>query len=114
MTDRSDAILALKPNAQFRLDGDVLTWTDPNLSEPTTNQITAKYDELVLAEPLKELRRIRNIKLLETDWVVSFHTEKGTDIPSAWTTYRQALRDITSTTPNDIALSNITFPTKPS
>ena len=33
---------------------------------------------------------------------------------SAWTTYRQALRDITSQTPSDDTLSNITWPTKPS
>jgi len=32
----------------------------------------------------------------------------------AWKTYRQALRDITKTTPADDALSNITWPTKPS
>ena len=32
----------------------------------------------------------------------------------AWKTYRQALRDITKTEPTDMALSNITFPTKPS
>jgi hypothetical protein len=32
----------------------------------------------------------------------------------AWKTYRQALRDITKQTPTDNALSNITFPTKPS
>jgi hypothetical protein len=30
------------------------------------------------------------------------------------TVYRQALRDITKTTPVDDALSNITWPTKPS
>ena len=30
-----------------------------------------------------------------------------------WKTYRQALRDITKTTPADDALSNITWPTKP-
>ena len=34
--DKADAILALRHNAQFRLQGDVLTWTDPKLTEPTT------------------------------------------------------------------------------
>ena len=32
----------------------------------------------------------------------------------AWKTYRQALRDITSQTPTDDALSNINWPIKPS
>ena len=37
--DKSDAILALRPNAQFRLQGDVLTWTDPEQTEPTSEEI---------------------------------------------------------------------------
>ena len=35
-------------------------------------------------------------------------------LSDAWKTYRQALRDITDTTPSDDALSNINWPTKPS
>ena len=39
------------------------------------------------------------------------HKEKGTDIPAAWTTYRQALRDITDGFDND---TEVVWPTKPS
>lgn len=41
------------------------------------------------------VRQKRSDLLAETDWVVVFHTEKGTNIPLEWATYRQALRDIT-------------------
>jgi hypothetical protein len=49
MIEKIDAILALKPNAQFRLDGNVLTWTDPVLTEPTAKEITDKIAELQTA-----------------------------------------------------------------
>lgn len=43
----------------------------------------------------KEVRRHRNALLKNTDWVVVFHTERGTSVPIEWKQYRQALRDIT-------------------
>ncbi len=59
---------------------------------------------------MAELRRRRDVLLAETDWMAN----SDVTMSDAWTTYRQALRDITSQTPSDDALSNITFPTKPS
>ena len=108
--DKADAILALRPNAQFRLEGDVLTWTDPKLTKPTTEEIQAKYDELVAAQPLNELRMVRSMKLAETDWVVTMHKELGTNIPTAMKTYRQSLRDITKTYKT---LETVKWPEKP-
>jgi len=58
---------------------------------------------------MAELRRQRDILLAETDWMAN----SDVTMNDAWTTYRQALRDITTQTPSDDALSNITFPTKP-
>ena len=56
------------------------------------------------------LRRQRDLLLAETDWMANSDVTMST----AWRNYRQALRDITTQTPTDDALSNITFPTKPS
>ena len=59
---------------------------------------------------MAELRRRRNLLLAETDYMgLSDNT-----MSTAWKNYRQALRDITTQTPTDDALSNITFPKKPS
>ena len=55
------------------------------------------------------LRDKRNRLLAETDWMGN----SDVTMSDAWTTYRQALRDITSQTPSDDTLSNITWPTKP-
>jgi len=106
--DKADAILALRPNAQFRLQGDVLTWTDPKLTEPTTEEIQAKYDELVAAQPLNELRMVRSMKLAETDWTQSRDITLSND--ADWKTYRQALRDITDSA---TSLDDVTWPEKP-
>ena len=66
--------------------------------------------EGTLVQRMALLRNKRNILLAETDWMANSDVTMSSD----WRTYRQALRDITKTDPVDMALSNITFPTKPS
>ena len=58
---------------------------------------------------MENLRMQRNQLLAETDWMGNSDVTMSND----WKTYRQALRDITKTTPADDALSNITWPKKP-
>lgn len=106
--DKSDAILALRPNAQFRLQGDVLTWTDPEQTEPTSEEIQKKYDELLAAQPLNEVRAVRNMKLAETDWTQNRDVTLSND--ADWKTYRQALRDITK---DYKSLEDVKWPEKP-
>ena len=71
----------------------------------TTNEVTVTAEE-----QLNKLRLRRNAKLAETDWVVTMHKEKGTNIPAAMKTYRQALRDITDSA---TSLDDVTWPEKP-
>ena len=59
---------------------------------------------------MAELRSQRDALLVETDYMGN----SDVTMSAKWKTYRQALRDITSQTPTDDKLSNITFPTKPS
>ena len=61
------------------------------------------------ARRMADLREQRNRLLADTDWMGNSDVTMSAD----WKTYRQALRDITKTTPADDALSNITWPTKP-
>ena len=61
------------------------------------------------ARRMADLRQQRNQLLAETDWMGNSDVTMSAD----WKTYRQALRDITKTTPADDELSNITWPTKP-
>ena len=108
MITKTDAVLALKPGATFTMRGDVLEWQDDNITAPTDAQIQTKYDELVAAEPLNNLRQVRNAKLAETDWTQSRDVTLTND--ADWQTYRQALRDITDTYSD---LDSVVWPTKP-
>ena len=60
---------------------------------------------------LMMLREERNKKLDATDWVVTKAFETGSSVPESWKTYRQALRDITSSTQS---IFSVTWPTEPS
>ena len=61
------------------------------------------------ARRMVELRRQRNLLLVETDWYGMSDVTMDSDM----TVYRQALRDITKQTPSDDMLSNIIWPKKP-
>ena len=68
------------------------------------------WEDAAPTRRMNRLREQRNALLAETDWMAN----SDVTMSDAWKTYRQALRDITSQTPTDDALSNITFPKKPS
>tara|TARA_Y100000361_G_scaffold60052_1_gene52679 strand:+ start:426 stop:710 length:285 start_codon:yes stop_codon:yes gene_type:complete len=90
------------------VDGIEIEMTD---AEIASKQAEDKANlEGTLVQRMAKLRDKRNILLAETDWMGNSDVTMSND----WKTYRQALRDITKTEPVDMALSNITFPTKPS
>ena len=68
------------------------------------------FNDAAPARRMRTLREQRDVLLAETDYMAL----GDVTLSDAWGTYRQALRDITDTTPSDDALSNITWPTKPS
>ena len=111
MITKANAVLALKPNAIWTMRGDVLEWQDDNITAPTDSQITAKYDELVAAEPMVELRLERNKKLAESDWTQMVDSSLTDSVKAEWVTYRTALKDITDSA---TSLDDVTWPTKPS
>jgi len=61
---------------------------------------------------LNKLRMERDLLLNESDWVVIKAQETGASVPSAWTKYRQELRDITKTY-KSMDDKGFAFPTKP-
>ena len=112
MIHKSDALLSLRPGAEWIIKGDEVEWLDTEQTQPTDVEIQAKVDELTAAEPLKLLRTERNQKLAETDWVVIKEREEGGSVSNFadWKTYRQALRDITDTY---TSLDDVVWPEKP-
>jgi len=118
--DITSALQALTPGAEWVLRGEVysgLEWIDGHgQDKPTEAAITAKIAELDGAEAMRLLRIERDKRLVKTDW------RAGSDLTlsSAWSTYRQALRDLPSTaTPTldsnyELDMSSVTWPTEPS
>ena len=95
-------------NGNKMVDGQLVEMTDEEQTDFDNNNTA--WTNAAPARRMVDLRRQRDILLAETDWMGN----QDYSITDAWKTYRQALRDITSQTPSDNALSNITFPTKPS
>ena len=119
----SDAIHSLRPVATWNLTGSEysgLEWLDSSQTKPTETEINNKISELDSAEPMRLLREERDVLLSETDWVVARSTETGVAISNNWKVYRQALRDLpSSSSPKldsyyNLDLTSVTWPTKPS
>ena len=104
------ALLNLAPGAQFTVNGDEVIWLDENIAKPSDEDIQAEADRLSAEYPLKELRRIRNQKLLECDWTATVDSPLTDEQKTAWLAYRQELRNITDTYNN---LNNVVWPTPP-
>ena len=95
-------------NGNKMVDGQLVEMTDAEQKEFDDNNTA--WDNAAPARRMVDLRKQRDALLAETDYMALGDVTLSDD----WKTYRQALRDITNTTPSDDALSNITFPTKPS
>ena len=115
----SDAIIELKPGADYILRGEDysdLEWLDSSQTKPTETEINSKISELDAAEAMRLLRLERNSRIAETDWRASSDLTLSND----WKTYRQALRDLpASSSPTldsnyDLDLTSVTWPTEPS
>ena len=117
--DIGSALQALKPGAEWVLRGNEysgLEWLDSGQTQPTETEVNNKISELDNAEPMRLLRIERNRRIAQTDW------RAGSDLTlaSAWSTYRQALRDLpASASPKldsnyNLDLTSVTWPIEPS
>ena len=117
----TQAIVELRPGAEWSYVGGELIWQDESQTRPTDDEINTKYNEWITSKyPMKLLRDERDRLIAESDWRVIKAKETSTNIPTAWKTYRQALRDLPSTqTPvldsnSPVGISSVTWPTPPS
>ena len=118
------ALQALTPGAEWVLRGSEysgLEWIRGNgHDKPTEAALTAKIAELDGAEAMRLLRVERDKRLAKDDWKVVKAKETGTNLTTAFKTYRQSLRDLPSTaTPTldsryELDMTSVTWPTEPS
>lgn len=86
-------------------------------SIPTKTEVMTKAQELFDKEAMRRLRIERDNLLASTDWVVTKASETGVAETDAWKEYRQALRDLPSTSTPELdgpSIKNVTWPTIPS
>ena len=113
MSDVTHALVSLYPNCEWSIEDGMyenLTWNDTNTSKPTLEELTAKQEELIAAQPMKDLRQERNRRLAEVDWIFTSDYELSVSDHAAWIAYRKALRDLPSTTEDP---ANPVWPEKP-
>ena len=79
-------------------------------NKPSKEAFEAKLQELIDAQPWKELRQERNKRLAEVDWIFSEDYAIDDESYQQWLTYRKALRDLPSTTEDP---ANPIWPEKP-
>ena len=89
-----------------RENGAAIESSNPDDWGTTWAEVSAKRDELVAAQPLKELRAERDRRIAATDWWAS----SDLTMTAEQTAYRQALRDITE---NYSSLQDVVWPDKP-
>ena len=120
--DKALAVASLRPYKAWSWAGEDYSnfiWQDSGTA-PTEDEINAELTRLTNEEPMRLLRLERNKRLTACDWIITMHKELGTNIPAAWKTYRQALRDLpASANPSvdskgELDLTSVTFPTEPS
>ena len=73
-------------------------FTCPGGEKPPKEAFEAKFQELIDAQPLKQLREERNRRLAEVDWIFSSDYQIDDTLYKEWLAYRKALRNLPSTT----------------
>lgn len=87
-------------------NGSAIESSNPLDFGTTWAAVVAKRDELLAAQPLKELRTERDRLIAATDWWAS----SDLTMTAEQLAYRQALRNITE---NATSLDDVVWPTKP-
>lgn len=118
--DLAAAIISLRPSCAWSLvgeDWEGLTWNDDPALKPTKEEVEAEALRLQQLAPMQAVRRVRNAKLKECDWIIIRSMSRNEPVPQEWVDYMQALRDITDLDINPVlqdgVLKNVPWPTKP-
>ena len=98
-------------------NGSAIESSNPSDFGTTWKAVSDKKAALIAAAPMVELRKQRNAKLAETDYLALSDVTLSADMK----TYRQALRDLPAHAngkdaafdSDGITLKNVTWPTKP-
>ena len=97
------------PSIEFKDTYESITYPKGH-NKPSKEAFEAKLQELIDAQPWKELRQERNRRLAEVDWIFTSDYDLSVSDHAVWMAYRKALRDLPSTTEDP---TNPVWPEKP-
>ena len=81
--------------------------------EAQRDQEEADWNAGAFDRAIADLRQKRNKLLADSDWEVTMAKEKGSNLSSAFKTWRQDLRDITEGLTTKEEVEAVNFPEKP-
>ena len=83
----------------YGLNYDEINFFGSDIQKPPKEEFEAKLQELIDAQPWKELRQERNKRIAQTDYLfTSDFPHASEEVKQAWLDYRQALRDLPANT----------------
>ena len=94
----------------------IITPNGQEIVDMTDEEISHYENEIettCFPDALENLRKKRNNLLADSDWEVTMAKEKGTNLSSAFKTWRQDLRDITEGLTTVEEVEAVVFPEKP-
>tara|TARA_B110000881_G_C18473053_1_gene462413 strand:+ start:538 stop:912 length:375 start_codon:yes stop_codon:yes gene_type:complete len=117
----AECISSLVPGSSWSISGNdylTLIWDDDSYVKPTEQEILTKKTELVNEYPIQMMREQRNFLLMESDkYSLPDYPHYSEGKKQEWLTYRQDLRNMTSSQSPSINLNgeliNVTWPTIP-
>lgn len=92
------------------IDYENMVWHDEEIPKPTKEEVAEVYEELRRKYPWEILRRERNQRLAEVDWIFSEDYAIDDASYQQWLAYRKALRDLPSVTEDP---ANPVWPSRP-
>lgn len=114
MATITDILVKKYQNSLWTVSGDdynSLIWYPENtLPKPTEAELRVFDEEVSLEVRWDKVKIKRNKLLVACDWTQLSDSPLNVEQKSAWTTYRQALRDVPQ---QGVEPENVTWPTQP-
>jgi len=82
--DKANALLSLRPNAEWVLRGDELEWLDANQSQPSDAEIDAEVARLTALEPARIATENRRAAYISEADPLFFKAQRGEATMEDW------------------------------
>jgi len=93
MITKANALLSLRPGAEWVLRGDELEWLDANQSQPSDAEIDAEVARLTALEPARIATENRRAAYISEADPLFFKWQAGEATQEEWAAKRQEIKE---------------------